>query len=595
MRYTVDFETEAIGEYPNYPPRPVGVSIFNSSGEGQYYAWGHPVGNNCQFEHALFALGRIWKEHLVFHNAKFDLAVAKKWMGMPDKPVATFHDTMFLLYLDNPNRRKLALKECADEVLGIAPTERDEVKEWILRNVQGATDKRWRAHICKAPGDLVGKYANGDTHRTNALFEHLYERVVHDLDMEEAYLREKRLVNVLMDVERRGVRVDVERLAAHEAWWSNALLEAEKVIYGVIGQCDLDSNASLLHALRASGNVNDLLLKKTEKGADSVAKGSLEVAVSNVPLKNLLRYRNTLATLVTTFMRPWLQMAGANGGRLHPQYQQTKGEESGGTRTGRLSSNSPNLQNVPNVQEIPTPEGFLPLPVMREYLLPEEGHVWMCGDIRAQEPKLTAHFENGDFMAMYNQDPLADVYVYLMERVRQLTGVSVTRKQAKAIFLGLVYGMGSVKLAAGLGVSEQEAKVLKNATMAAMPDVVALIDECKGRFKCGLPIKTIGGRVVHCEPPTIKDGIRRSWEYKAINTLIQGSASDQTKEAVCYMADNSGNPILTTVHDEIDMSVPEHEVADTKMRMSKAINALPCDVPMTMEFMVGKNWAEASK
>ena len=592
MITVIDFETEAIQDYPDYPPRPVGVSIL-ADGKVEYLAWGHPTGNNCQFEHAIYRLGREWTSGrtLVFHNAKFDIAVAMRWFGLsfPTK----FIDTMILLFLDNPNRKKLALKECANDILNLPPVERDEVRDWILTNVPGVKPSQWGAHICKAPGELVGKYADGDTTRTLGLYNALYPKVSET--MHSALVREHALVQELMKMEDRGVRVDVDKLAVDTERWITTLGAVEARLLTILGPTDIDSNASLLESLTRVGAVDHTRLLKTDKGSVSVAKSSLDRAVTDRDLLNLLRYRNTLSTLLGTFMVPWGITAGKCKGRLHAQYHQTKGEESGGTRTGRLSSSNPNLQNVPNVQDLILPNGFSPLPVMREYLLPEDGHVWLCGDIKAQEPKLTAHFENGDMMEMYRNDPNVDVYQSLMQVVENSTGRAIKRKHAKGVFLGLVYCMGKDTLAESLRLPAAEAMEIKQAVMSAMPDIVSLVNECKERFKKGVPVMTIGGRLIHCEPPMYVNGGMRSFEYKAINTLIQGSAADQTKQAIIYTGKHSKYPILTSVHDELDMSVPEDEVQNTKEILSAAINTLACDVQMTMSFFSGNNWAEACK
>ena len=100
--WTVDFETLPIGPRPDhYPPKPTGVSIRHIDGTSRYYAWGHPTGNNCSWEDAARVLRAVWAEDrpVVFHNAKFDLAVAYEHFGLPELPWQRVHDTMFLAFL----------------------------------------------------------------------------------------------------------------------------------------------------------------------------------------------------------------------------------------------------------------------------------------------------------------------------------------------------------------------------------------------------------------------------------------------------------------------------------------------------------------
>lgn len=233
-----------------------------------------------------------------------------------------------------------------------------------------------------------------------------------------------------------------------------------------------------------------------------------------------------------------------------------------------------------------------PYPEMRSYLLPEEGQVWVCGDFKNQEPRLTAHFEDGALMQAFLADPKLDPYIF----VRDTCGFDKTkegRHKAKQVFLGLVYAMGIQAMADKCGVSYDEGAWLKRAVLSAIPDVGELATDCRKRFKKGLPIRTLGGRLYYCEPPS--GG--RTFEYKAINTLVQGSAADQTKEAMIYAhpkINRIGGRLLGSVHDEWSCSAFEKDLDYVNNVYQDAANALTCDVPMLMDIAVGKNWAEAS-
>src|SRR6185295_8942121 len=138
---SVDFETEAIEPRPHYPPKPVGVAIKYPGKKAKYLAWGHPTGNNTTKEAATRELADIFsKQRVVFHNAKFDIDVAATHLGIPFP--ARLEDTMLLGFLDDPHSRQLGLKPMSIKYLGREPTERDELKEWILANVPGAAQKK---------------------------------------------------------------------------------------------------------------------------------------------------------------------------------------------------------------------------------------------------------------------------------------------------------------------------------------------------------------------------------------------------------------------------------------------------------------------
>src|SRR5229473_4645258 len=168
---TIDFETKAIEQRPNYPPEPVGVAIHESEKLPYYLAWAHPSKNNCTWEKAVQTIRRIWDggQQCLFHYGQFDQDVAETYMRVSPLPWERFHDTLFSLFLADPDSPNLSLKPSAAYWLGVPPIERDELKDWILANVKGATEKNWGAYIAHAPGDLVGHYAIGDVVRTRAL------------------------------------------------------------------------------------------------------------------------------------------------------------------------------------------------------------------------------------------------------------------------------------------------------------------------------------------------------------------------------------------------------------------------------------------
>jgi DNA polymerase-1 len=511
----------------------------------------------------------------------FDIPVAQHWFNLPPRDPFLTEDTLFLAYLHQPNAATLSLKPLVKEWLGIEPEERDDLYRWIVRNVPECRSiKQAGAYICRAPGELVGRYAKADCRQAWALYEYVRPLVLPD--MQEPYDRERRLSPVIVGMQVGGVRCSVERLRTDALAATEKLHELDAQVRRMLSAPHLkvDSNDELVAALSAKG-FNGFL--RTEKGALSASKDSLDKALAEVPeLRRVLGARNHLSTLTGTFMHPWLEFAGQNNGRIHASYNQVKNPEGYGTRTGRLSSSKPNFQNVPG----PLGPG---LPLMRSYLLPEIGHVWSCADFKAQEPRIAAHFEDGQLMEAFLADPDMDPYIFVLE----LVGGGVIRKESKVIFLGLLYAMGAATLAAKLDSTADRASMLRNIIRAQLPDIVALDQECKRRFKMGMPIKTLGGRFYFCEPPSHG----RDWSYKALNTLIQGSAADQTKEAMIYINDHleGDERIVNTVHDEISVSHPPERTEDIRRIFHEAANALPCDVPMRMDVRTGNNFAEASK
>lgn len=592
--WVLDFETDAIEDFAPLLPEPHCASLTDPNGVTTFYAWSLPEGNNCTWEEFRNVLISIWDKPILGQNsAGFDMEIATHWFKLPPRDPLLNHDTLFQVYLVDPHARSLSLKDIAAAWLGMPPDEQQELYDWIVKNVPGATRKTAGAYICKAPARLIEPYADGDVIRTKAVFDYCWPKIKDS--MLEPYQRELRLAPILAGMRNIGVRVDLERLKADYTVALQKLHKLDEMIRERLKAPNLsvDSNDDLIQSMQAAG-IDGFLTTPT--GKLSAAKDSLDAALASDPdLRKMLKSRATYATLTSTFMGPWIEIATKNGGRIHAAYNQVRNPDGFGTRTGRLSSSGPNFQNVPTDLNYHGDEYIgdywgESYPVMRSYLLPDEGHVWSCGDFKNQEPRLAAHFEDGALCAAFNENPELDPYLFVVE----LCGQGIIRKEAKVVFLGLLYAMGVASLADKLDCDAGRAGLIRQVVKAGIPDVVQLEADCKRRFRNGLPIRTLGGRLYYCEPPS--NG--RSWEYKALNTLIQGSAADQTKEALIYAHHkfkelDPSIRILTTVHDEYSVSHPEHLTEQVHQIMRESANAIPCDVPMLIDIQVGKTWAGA--
>jgi DNA polymerase I-like protein with 3'-5' exonuclease and polymerase domains len=172
MLIALDFESDAIEPRPKYPPRPVGLSVFPEKGSGEYLAWGHPEGNNCDEAVPVGLLRAAFANtynEFVFHNAPFDCSIIEEKLDVQG-PWDRVHDTMLMAFLLDPYG-ELSLKPLAERWLGEAPVERDVVRDWLVRHgVCHANSKDWGAHIGKAPAQIVGPYAIADTRKTLDLY-----------------------------------------------------------------------------------------------------------------------------------------------------------------------------------------------------------------------------------------------------------------------------------------------------------------------------------------------------------------------------------------------------------------------------------------
>ena len=607
---TIDFETEAIQPRPFYPPAPVGFSImWPKEKKSRYYAWGHPTANNCTKEEAMAELHEAWNDGhpLLFHNAKFDVDVAQAHMDCGPLRPERCHDTMVLLFLTDPHAFTLALKPSAERLLGIPPEERDIVKAWLVQNGVCNDNKEWGANICKAPGNLVGAYADGDVTRTRALFNLLWRKVA-DAEMLPAYRREMELLPILLDNERGGVRVDLKALRADFKSYTAAKEKVDVYIRERLGvpELNIDSKNDLANALDTSGVVTRWVMTKT--GKKSTKKDNMTPDLfDDVHVAQALGYRSRLCTCLGTFIEPWLRMAENSNGYIYTNWSQVRqtSDVSGGkgARTGRMSS-SPNFQNIPkNLEE--KEDGYVhpaflevpELPLMRRYVLPDDNNsVLLHRDYSQQELRVLAHFEDGRLMELYREDPEMDIHVFVQQEIKRLTGTEYLRSAVKQVNFGIIYGMGYGALAKKIKDTVETAREIKSAQRRAMPGMNELEREVKRRGAAGQHITTWGGRHYFAEEPKMIAGHLQSFEYKLLNYLIQGSSADITKQSLInYDRIKVHGRFLITVHDEINISCPK-EHAETEMALLRqAMESIPLDVPLLSDGKMGKNWAKLEK
>lgn len=594
---TVDFESGAIASRPEYPPRPVGVAISIPGKKPKYWGFAHPTNNSCSEDEARQALGEVWDKPLLFHNANFDYAIATERWGFPKKPWNTVHDTMFLLFLDNPHALSYSLKPAAEHYLGEAPTEQDAVRDWLVSHkVCRSNDKKFGRFICEAPGDVVGPYAIGDVTRTQGLFKLLMPRIKKE-GMAEAYNRERELAPILLTNEQEGMRIDVSGLSRDVEIYTGELAKVEKWIRKALKAPGLNLDADREVAAALEGHIKQWTYTAT--GQKSVSKVNLKPEhFVDQQLASAMGYRTRLMTCMNTFMQPWLEMAVAAKGRIHPSWHQTRGDN-GGTRTGRLSCSAPNLQNIPKSFEDKN-DGYvhpkhlkvLPLPLIRKYVLPEEGHVILHRDYSSQELRILAHYEEGSLMRAYQENVDLDPHNFIRGEIERIANLKLDRRPVKITVFTSIYGGGIPKLAEQLNSTVEKAGQIKTALRASMPDVDVVDRDLKSLWRKGQSFQTWGGRVYYSQPPS--NG--KTYEYKALNTLIQSGAADVSKQSVInyHNAKQHGRFVLTC-HDENNVSVlEEHQHSEMKI-LKEAMESIPLSVYLKTDGARGANWGELQK
>ena len=598
----LDFETEGIEARPKYPPVPVGLAVYDPEGEypDGYHAFGHATGNNTTKKAVTAMLSLIYDSgrEICFHNAMFDLDVAEVHLDCPIPDMSKVHDTLILAFLHDPHVQSLSLKDLVVTWGLDTPTERDELKEWIIANVEEAKRKKstWGAYICRGPVELVGKYAAADVRLTSKLFEYVSSHVLPAQAV--PYLREMQLIPMLLENSRLGVRVDREGLTAAKV---QAIVDIDKCnvwVRSLLGSPDLnvDSDKQLVDSIYPTEYWNKTNgWPTTDKGQPKADKETFEELITHPELKDVLRYRANLSTCLSTFIEPWLEASGTTG-RIYTNWNSVRGER-GGTRTGRLSS-TPNFQNAPvrypKVQ-LPADLGVAPLPLIRSFILADEGHRLVACDFNAQELRIFAHFEGGNLMKQYQEDARADLHTYAAKMMTEASGREVSRTYSKGVSFAILYGAGPKKISEMLEIDMDLAKALVSTyTTAVAPGLKTMQDTMRKRYKLGQPLKTVGGRLVKMEPPKIINGRLREFDYKGVNLLIQGSAADQAKAAMLlYQQRRQGSRLLLSVHDELVISAP----ADAIEREAECLtwsmcNALEMDVPMVSDYKVGDSYQE---
>jgi len=593
----VDFETKRIQFRPVYPPVPVGVSV-KINGRHRYLSWGHPSGNNSTKKEATGILRKIFKESIpVFHNAAFDMYVASVHLKIPLPK--EFHDTLFLAYLFDPRESSLSLKPLADKYLDMPPEEQDELRDWILKHIykgEKETKKNpWAAHIAEAPGKLVGKYARGDTIRTEKLFEFYYPKIK-EIGMEEAYEREKKCLPLFEDMSTKGIRIALPKLKRD----TNAAIRANIVRADWIRkrlktkELDIESGKQLAEALDRNKKIKVWYYTKPSetfpRGQKSTSKENLIKGCSDKKLVQELSRYSILQTYISTFCLPWIKSAEEFNGRVYPSFNQVRTpDEHGkvfGTRTGRPSSTHPNFLNVPRNQEDPL------LLSMRDYLIPDEGCSFLIRDYSQQELRILAHYEEGTLYQAYLNDPTMDAHALVHDLILDASGHDYKRKHVKIVNFGVVYGMGVPGTANQIQGTEEEAKELLAAHLKALPGVRELNRTLTLHTRKGEPIYTWGGRQYYAEKP--KHG--RDFYYKMMNYLIQGSAADITKEAMIRVNKSLSKEsrIVLQVYDEIVVCCEKGREKEEMKKMKEAMDSIELDVPLISDGKIGKkSWGSA--
>ena len=631
-----DFETEAIKPRPQYPPKPVSLALkWPDRKDWILMAWGHgdgsrAAGNNCTEKEARveYAKARESRYPMCFQNGAFDQDVVEEHWQIPLLPWERYHDTMFLAFLWDPHSPTLALKPLAERYLGMPPEEQDRMYEWIIANIPEAKRKPSTvgAYIARCPYQIVKPYHKGDLVRTGGIFEYLYPRVI-DAGMGEAYERERKLMPILLENARQGMHLDMSGLERDLPTMKKGVETADAWLRKRLGIKNVDSDRELGNSLYNKNLLTEY--RHTGKsGQVSVSKKYLTIdRFKDKKVFQVLQYRGQMQTSISMFFESWLEYGSYDNGVLHPSIAQVRSprgvKDTAGARSGRIIYHSPNFLNIPKKWKRAVTAGYVhpeflgnipPLPYMRAYCLPDKGCQWGKRDFNQQELRLFAHFEEGEVMQGFLQDPKFDIHESVRaETERRLIEAtlrdSFDRDTAKTCVFGRLYGQGVSGLLDALHLAEEErpiAQIIQRAIGSAVPSIKALDDKLKALSKDlsygphGGPIRTWGGRLYYVEPPKYSEKYGRDMEfsYKLLNYLLQGSGGDVTKETIIrwHQHPKRAGRMLVTVYDEIDFSSPgKKAMASDQASLREVMRSIETDVPMLSDGEAGPNWGTLTK
>ncbi|SNY90166.1 DNA polymerase I [Cohaesibacter sp. ES.047] len=586
---SVDTETNSLDAMQ---AKLVGVSLATEPGKACYIPLDHTVGDGdmfgggraegqIAFDDALAMLKSLLEDPTILkigQNLKYDTLLLSRY----DIDLAPFDDTMLLSYALDAGKHGHGMDELSDLWLGHQPIPFKEV----------AGSGKNQLTFDKIAIDKATAYAAEDADVTLRLWMVLKPRLAADR-MTRVYERlERPLLPVLTKMERRGISVDRQILSRLSGTFAQGMAALEEEIHTLAGKpFNIGSPKQLGDILFGEQGLPGG--KKTKTGAWSTSAGVLEDLAATghelprkvVDWRQLSKLKSTYTDALPTFINPETK-------RVHTSYSLAA------TSTGRLSSSDPNLQNIP----VRTQEGRK----IRTAFVATPGQKLISADYSQIELRVLAHiagieqlkkaFEDGQDIHAMTASEMFNVPIEGMD--------SATRRRAKAINFGIIYGISAFGLANQLGISRTEAKEYIDTYFERFPGIRDYMEETKKQAREHGYVETIFGRKIHYPEINSKNPNMKSFQERAaINAPIQGSAADILRRAMIRMDDaleasKLSAQMLLQVHDELIFEVPEGEVEATiplvqKIMIDAPMPTLQLSVPLKVDAEAADNWDEA--
>jgi DNA polymerase-1 len=394
------------------------------------------------------------------------------------------------------------------------------------------------------------------------------------------------LTAVLSAMERAGIRVDEQKLAALSQEYERELVRIEGNLYALAGErFQINSPKQLAAVLFEKLKLPPV--KKTQTGFSTDESVLEQLSTQHELPAQILAWRR-LAKLKSTWVDALPPLVNARTGRIHPTFNQI------GAATGRLSSTHPNVQNIP----IRSEEGVR----IREAFVPAEGMTLLSADYSQVELRIVAHY-SGDESLIDAFAKGEDVHRRTAAEVNGIEPDAVTadqRAHAKAINFGIIYGSSAFGIANQLGIAQAEAQATIDRYFARYRGVRRFLDETIAAAQETGFVRTLLGRRRYLPDLRSRNrALRQAAERMAVNTVIQGTAADLIKKAMVEVQQALRDAglrarMLLQVHDELVFEAPPGELAElTKLVRSRMEGAYALSVPLVADVGSGRNWREA--
>jgi len=568
----------------------IGVALAVEGWKG-YFPLAHPGGGNFDVKVFTRQLKKILDLPCdkIFHNAIYDVGWLSA-MGLEVK--GRIIDTMIAAPLIDENRRNYSLKQIAQEYIGET---KSEVGLYEAAQDFGV-DAKAEMHLL--PAMYVGPYAEQDAAVTLKLWQTLKVEIIKQ-ELTSVFNLETELLPVLFQMKKRGVRVDIEKAERVKEDFKNT---EKKILHSLHKECGFAMEILSPLSIQKAFDKLKISYNRTTTGLPSFDKNFLLTHSS--PFARRIVEAREMNKAHTTFIDSILKHA--HKGRIHADVNQLR-SDTGGTISGRLSMQNPNLQQVPARNPKVSPK-------IRSLFLPEEGQKWGIFDYSQQEPRLLVHYGSvvSDKTELEGVSTLVEGYINNDIDFHQTVAdmANIERKQAKTINLGMMYGMGKGKLMSELGLDKEDIDKVFKQYHSTVPFVKDLTDKTMRRASDRGFIRTIMGRKCRFDlwepdsfgihkalPKDLAEAeygginrIKRAWTYKSLNRLLQGSAADQTKMAMVKLYREGILPMIQ-VHDELDISFSSEE--EKKKIIEIMENAIELRVPSKVDAEIGPSWGEA--